>query len=275
MARYVLCANSHSPTIRSANLARSPCAKSVRLRIEEAAPSASIGYNRAIDTTDEPILVFAHHDVFLPAGWDILLEARIAQIEASDPDWAVLGAFGLGQDGTGWGPVWSSSVGQIIGRVPQSPIPSTSLDELLIVLRRASGVRFDDSMPGWHFYGTDIAQTAIAQGKGVYAGAVPCIHNDAFHSELGEDFDLCYRYMQTKWRPLLPIATPVTNLTKNGYWRFKQRRDMRKSYVYRQKLAMGTDHDVELLAAACGWSDLTASGRRVAKPTTSSDLPDA
>ncbi len=274
MAKYVLCANSHSSAIRSANLARSPCAKSWRFRVEDSAPSASIGYNRAIDATDEPILVFAHHDVFLPDGWDILLDARIAEIGASDPNWAVLGAYGLGPGGIGWGPVWSSSLGQIVGRVPQTPMPATSLDELLIVLRRSSGVRFDDQLPGWHMYGTDIAQNAILLGKGVYAGALPCVHNDAFHGELGQDFDLCYKYMQKKWRSLLPISTPVTTLTKSGFRRFRERFQSRKSYSIRQGLAVGTDHDVELLAAACGWSDLTASGRRLAKPNLSPDQPD-
>lgn len=264
MTKYVLCANSHSPAIRSANLARSRLAKTGRFRVEEAAPSASLGYNRSIDATEEPILIFAHHDVFLPEGWETLLDARIRQIEAVDPNWAVLGSFGLGPDGTGWGPVWSSSLGQIVGRVPFAPMPATSLDELLIVIRRASGVRFDDAMPGWHMYGTDIAQTAISQGKGVYAGALPCIHNDAFHGALGEDFDLCYRYMQAKWRSSLPITTPVTRLTKTGLTRFKERREMRKSYAYRQALAIGTDHDVELLAAACGWSDLTGAGQWLA-----------
>ena len=38
-----------------------------------------------------------------------------------------------------------------------------SFDELLIVLRRDSGLRFDEGLPGWHMYGTDIVQTARAR----------------------------------------------------------------------------------------------------------------
>ncbi|MBA3908283.1 MAG: hypothetical protein C0524_00060 [Rhodobacter sp.] len=151
------------------------------------------------------------------------------------------------------------------------PMPCASLDELLIVLRRASGIRFDDAMPGWHLYGTDIAQTAISQGKGVYGGGLPCIHNDAYHDELGEDFDLCYRYVQRKWRAALPIATPVTTVTRSWLRRFKERRQMRNSTSFRKSLAVGTDHDVELLAATCGWSDLNASGQRLARRTAVPD----
>jgi hypothetical protein len=261
MSDLVLCCNSHSSVIRAASLARSPCTKTVGLHVEERAVSASTGYNRAIDASDEPILVFLHHDVFLPQGWDALLRARIAQIEAVDPNWAVLGAFGLAADHSGWGPVWSSSLGEIIGRVGLAPTPAYTVDEMLIVVRRASGIRFDDAMPGWHLYGTDLAQTAIAWGLGVYAGGLPCIHNDGFKGELGAEFDLCYRYMQRKWRSRLPLATPVSRITRNGLQRFRERRAARASFAYRQSLAMGISRDVELLAAACGWSDLTATAR--------------
>ncbi len=86
-----------------------------------------------------------------------------------DPDWALLGAFGVGLDGAHIGPVWSSSLGMIVGRVPMAPVPVQSYDEMVIVLRRASGIRFDDGLPGWHMYGTDIVQTAPRRGKKAYA----------------------------------------------------------------------------------------------------------
>ncbi|MBN8631085.1 MAG: hypothetical protein J0L76_09555 [Rhodobacterales bacterium] len=264
MANFALCANSHSVEIRSANLDRSPCAGLWTYRVEEAAVSASIGYNRAIDATSEPVLVFAHHDVFLPAGWDLLLQARIAEVEAKDPDWAVIGAYGVAADGLGWGPVWSSSLGGFSGLVPLSPMPVRSLDEMLIVVRRASGVRFDDALPGWHLYGTDITLTAIAMGKGVYAGALPCIHNDGLHIELGPDFDQCYEYMCRKWRAVLPVGTPVTKLTSSRLHRMKQRYKLRKGSEFMKKVAVSTDRDPEFLAALCGWSDLSTSARWLA-----------
>ena len=167
MTEFILCSNSHSDAILTANLMRSPCLKTTRLHVEKSADSASRGYNRAIDASDEPILVFLHHDVFLPRGWDALLRARIAQIEAADPDWAVLGAFGLEADQSECGPVWSSSLGVIIGRVSLAPKPVQARDEFMIVVRRASGIRFDDALPGWHLYGTDIVQTALPRGHGV------------------------------------------------------------------------------------------------------------
>jgi len=182
MSQIVLACASHSEPILAANLGRSPLLAEVPLHVERDAPSAAIAYNRALAATSAPVVVFAHHDVFLPPGWDSLLAARLAELP---PDWALFGSFGMGLDGAPIGPVWSSSLGMIVGRVPMTPAPVQAFDELLIVLRRSSGLRFDEALPGWHMYGTDIAQTARAAGQGAYAGALPCIHNDRYHGSLG------------------------------------------------------------------------------------------
>ena len=150
MSDLVLAAACNSEPILAANLARSPLLAHVPLHTEWGAPSAAAAYNRALEATTAPIVVFAHPDVFLPLGWDALLQARIAEVAARDPNWALMGAFGVGLDGAHHGPVWSSSLGQIVGRISQTPQAVQSYDEMLIVLRRASGLRFDEALPGWH-----------------------------------------------------------------------------------------------------------------------------
>lgn len=254
MTQFVLACASHSATILSANLARSPLLANIPLHVEENAPSAALAYNRALAATTAPIVIFAHHDVYLPPGWDRLLTTRLAELP---PDWAVFGSFGIGLDGTHIGPVWSSSLGAIVGRVPMAPTPVQAFDELLIVLNRASGLRFDDSLPGWHLYGTDIVQTTRAAGFGAYAGALPCIHNDRYHRALGADFDEAYRYVQRKWSTTLPICTPITKVSRTGLHLRRDRWRNRQSADLREAMAIGTDHPVEVLAARCGWSNLS------------------
>ncbi len=251
-----LVAASHSDAILSANLGRSPLWNSLPGLVIRDAPSAAAAYNRGLDATTAGIVAFVHHDVYLPRGWDRLLAARLAEVEAVDPDWGVVVALGVGADGVPLGPVWSSSIGAIVGRVPLSPAPVRSCDEMLIVLRRASGLRFDEALPGWHMYGTDIVQIALAAGKGAWSVALPAIHNDRFHGALGPDFDECYRFMQRKWAAVLPIQTPVTRITAHPLHRWRQRRNSRKSHGIRAGMAVGTDHAPERLAALCGWSDL-------------------
>ncbi|MFN4153984.1 MAG: hypothetical protein ACK4HF_04980 [Paracoccaceae bacterium] len=259
-APFTIACASNSDAILSANLAASPALSgSVPLHVERNAPSATAAYNRAIDATDSDVIVFAHHDVYLPRGWDILLSARLADLTRRHPDWGVAGAFGVAADYRHFGPVWTSSLGEIIGRVPLQPEPVISFDEMLIVLRRASGLRFDDSQAGWHMYGTDIVCRARTAGKGAFAIGLPCIHNDRFHDALGPDFTESYRWMQAKWPQFLPIQTPVTKISRSGLHLMRERWNMRKSLAIREAGAVDTGAPVAELAARCGWADLTPS----------------
>ena len=82
-----------------------------------------------------------------PQGWQTLLAARLTKLT---PNWALYGSFGIGLDGANIGLVWPPSLGMIVGRVPMDPGLVQTFDELLIVLRRAAGLRFDKRLPGWH-----------------------------------------------------------------------------------------------------------------------------
>jgi hypothetical protein len=256
MSQFAIICASHDDAILQANLARSPCLATVPLHVENGAPSASIAYNRGLGATTAPILIFAHHDVYLPPGWDSLLQRRIEELEAIDPKWALFGTFGVGFDAAHIGPVWSSSLGQIVGRVPLQPQHVQSFDELLIVMRRDAGIRWDEALPGWHMYGTDIVTTARAKGLAAYAGALPCIHNDRYHAALGDDYRDCYRYMQRKWASHLPLRTPITKISRSGLHLWRDLRAAKKSASFRAGMAVGTDTPVETLAERCGWSSL-------------------
>lgn len=251
----VLACASHSDEILNANLLRSADVASGNLpcHIERGAPSAGVAYNRALDATGADVVIFAHHDVYLPPGWQALLVRRLAELPQ---DWALFGAFGVGLDAAHIGPVWSSSLGQIVGRVPLAPVAVQSFDELLIVMRRDAGLRWDAALPGWHFYGTDIVAAARVAGRGAYAGALPTVHNDRHHAALGEDFAECYRFMQTKWAGHLPLRSPITKISRSGLHLWRDRWKARKSEGFRAGMATGTDHPVELLAERCGWSRL-------------------
>lgn len=256
MSDFAIICASHSDAILDANLGRSPCLARIPLHVERAAPSASIAYNRGLDATTAPYLIFAHHDVYLPPGWDAVLATRLAELDAHDPNWALFGTFGVGLDHSHIGPVWSSSLGQIVGRVPLKPVPVQAYDELLIIMRRDAGLRWDNALPGWHMYGTDIVATARAAGRTAYAGALPAIHNDRYHEALGDDYRACYRFMQRKWASALPLRTPITKISRSGLHLWRDLRTARKSASYRAGMAIGTDTAVETLAERCGWASL-------------------
>lgn len=255
MTTMTLACASHSDEILSANLLRSPEVISGQLacHVERGAPSATVAYTRALEATTADLVIFAHHDVYLPPGWTALLTRRLAELP---DDWALFGAFGVGLDAAHIGPVWSSSLGQIVGRVPLAPVPVQSFDEMLIVMRRAAGLRWDTALPGWHFYGTDIVATARAAGRGCYAGALPTVHNDRYHDALGPDFTAAYRFMQRKWAAALPLRSPITKVSRSGLHLLRDRWQARKSAGFRAGMAMGTDTPVQILAERCGWARL-------------------
>jgi hypothetical protein len=237
----------------------------VPVQIERGAPSASIGYNKGLEATSAPIVILAHQDVYFPPSWHHRLARAVAIADSQDPEWAVLAPFGMGAIGAEHiGDVWSTSVGRRIGRRVASLAPVQSVDELVIVLRRASGLRFDPNLPNYHLYGLDIVQTAIASGKGAYVADLPVVHNDKFHDVLRRDFGECYAFIRRKWRDRLPLRTPVLWVGKSGMALPLYRLRAWYSLSRRRQLAADTSVNPSHYAAMCGWevsaSDTTAPG---------------
>lgn len=241
------------------NLLASPpvAAGALPVAVDRNPASASLGYNRLISSATSDVVVLAHNDVHLPRGWDRLLRRRIAEVAAADPDWALIGAYGVGADGWRYGPVWSTSIGEILGRVALAPVEAVTFDEHLIVLRRSSGVRFDDGLPSFHLYGTDLPLAAREAGLRAWLTPLPLVHNDRFKGELGGGFAASYRYMQRKWRHRLPVVTPVTRLSWHGLDLRRAERVNARTAGFRRRMAMPADTDPAVWADRCGWGDVT------------------
>jgi hypothetical protein len=163
------------------------------------------------------LVAFIHQDVYLPQGWTQNLARAVGQLEVSDPTWAVLGVIGVSMRGAIVGRVWSSGLGGVVGNQLTWPVPVASLDEVVLVLRVDSGVRFDEALPGFHLYGTDLVQTALRAGLGAYAFEGPVIHNSVETKRLDASYRRAYRYMQNKWSERLPIPTTVMPVTRSKW----------------------------------------------------------
>lgn len=214
------------------NLAASPdiVARPERLVVLRGQPSASAAYNAGLDRTRARIVVFAHQDVYLPGGWADRLAAQVARLDAEAPGWAVAGVTGVrAAGGIVSATVWSSGLGQALGRALGAPVPAVSVDEVLIVLDRHAGLRFDPVLPSFHLYGTDIALAARAAGRGVYVVDLPVVHNSRPVVSLGGGYTRAYRYMMRKWYRGWAIPTTVATLGLRGWVRmqlFNLRRTM-------------------------------------------------
>jgi len=178
--------------------------------------SAASAYNVALNQVSADVAVLVHQDVYLPSGWAELVRQRIAELDQVDPDWAVVGLFGATASGEHVGRIWCGAAKRELGSKLSSPQPVVSIDEVVIILRLSAGLRFDEQLPGFHLYGTDIAQIALAQQRGVYVIDAPVVHNTKKPGSLRGSYFKAFRYMARKWRKRLPIPTVVVSLTRWG-----------------------------------------------------------
>jgi hypothetical protein len=186
-------------------------------------------YAEGQERAEEELILFAHQDVFFPPGWEQDLAASLARLAEIDPDWGVIGSVGVAADPS------RSGARRLVGhwcdprgyqRLGPFPAAVQSLDELWLGIRRASGLRFDESLPGFHCYGIDLCLTAEARG-------LRCHAIDAFvwHKYRGPDGALLehpadspkiarrkgeafaaevqpgYRYVGEKWRARMPFLS--------------------------------------------------------------------
>lgn len=215
-------------------LASSPdiVAGAVRLKIYESFTTAGRAYNAAIAAADgAAVLVLAHQDVYLPRGFLDRLLDRLHELDAADPLWAVAGVIGAGSNGKVVGRTWSSGMARLVGSGEGLPAPVQSLDEMILVVRTDARLMFDPQLPSFHLYGTDIVQVARAAGRSAYAIDLPVIHHSRPVAQLGGGYRTAYRYLQKKWRAVLPIPNPIVPVTRSILpllirdlrWRIKKR----------------------------------------------------
>jgi hypothetical protein len=210
----VVAAN-NSQLLRS-NLLASPCLRGNhvdQIVVQDRYASAASAYNNAIGTSRNDVLIFAHQDIYLPPSWLSELEGSIGYLEQNDPHWGVLGCFGVAADKIRYGRVYSAGLG-IIGKAVDRPTVVRTLDEIVLVIRKSSGLTFDSALPGFHFYGADICLRAIQKGMNNYAIPAFCVHNTQLNPTLPPDFYECYRHFKRTWREVLPVHTSCITVSR-------------------------------------------------------------
>jgi len=179
--------------------------------------SAASAYNAGIEKAATDVLVFPHQDVYLPGNWPSALAQALESLSKMDPNWGVLGVWGVRSSGKEVGDLYCTGLGRRLGESFEAPLEVRSLDESLLVVRKSSGLKFDESMTGYHLYGTDICLEAVRQGMKAYAISALCIHNTNGYNLLPWEFWKCYLQMRKKWKSQLPIITPCAKITL-GCW---------------------------------------------------------
>lgn len=221
------------------------------------AKAASAAYRDAIASAHADIVVFAHQDVYFPEGWFSRLKLVCERLSSVDPCWAVAGLCGMTNEGEFVAHLWDSGLGAVCGGRFGAPRNVASLDEVVLIVRRASGTSFDPALPSFHLYGTDIVLEAQRAGMKSYAMDLPVIHNSKPIVRLDRTYIAAYRFMIRKWRARLPLPTVIVRLTRNPFPLLLRRMRVRYKAVLRASTLHPRLESPELMARELGF--VTAS----------------
>ena len=232
------------------NFLASPCLRVAHPRqilVQRDFVSASRAYNDAIDKAENDLIIFAHQDVIFPESWLSQLDRALKYLEANDPQWGVLGCYGKTRLGEGVGHIYSPGRGEI-GKPFELPLAVQTLDEIVLVVKKSSGLRFDENLPHFHLYGTDIRLSAAKQGMTSYVIPAVCIHNAHQYLVLPSEFYECCRHIKRVWEDALPIETTCVSITKFNLAIYGRRlQEFRLRYLRRKTFIAPRMKDVPLL----------------------------
>lgn len=220
-------------------LARSPdiVAGTLQLKTYEGYATSGIAYNQALDDCDREWLLLAHQDVYLPTGFAARVSAALDALSAVAPDWAVAGVIGGNGDGHVVGKVWCSGNQRLISGDAPLPARAATLDELIIIIRLGSGIRFDPILPSFHLYAADIILTAEAAGHSCWVIDAPVVHHSRPVVNLGGGYALAWHYMRRKWQARLPVPNLVCPITRSPLTLWEK--DMRIRFTNRGRRDRG------------------------------------
>jgi glycosyltransferase involved in cell wall biosynthesis len=223
--QFTFAVSTNNKEILQNNLMASPCFRGPhphQILVQESFHSAAAAHNDALRKAVNDIIVFVHQDILFPEAWVSQFEHSLEILKERDPNWGVLGCYGETLDDGGRGYVYSGGVG-ILGKPFDLPAPVQTLDEIVLVLRVSSGLKFDELLPNFHFYGADICMQAAAKGLNNYAISAFCIHNTQLNLILPKEFYESYRYVKRKWKNSLPIQTTCVRLAKSDRYMYMRR----------------------------------------------------
>jgi len=163
--------------------------------------------NRAADVASGRYLIFCHQDLFLSPTW--LLELDDLFRRPPVQNWGVVGFEGVKPDTT---------PAKHKGLEPDEWQEAQTLDELCLITRAASKLRFDEQQR-FHFYGPDICMEAASRGMKNYIVSPNVVHRSSGATNILRDpaaFKNEAEVFWRKWKDRMPAVVTTTTWFKQG-----------------------------------------------------------
>lgn len=153
------------------------------------------GGNNILSQATGQYIILAHQDVRASFDNRQKLEAKLTELDAIDPNWALAGNAGTNQANQ-----WLVRITDKYGKnADQGPFPqrATMLDGNLIIVKKSSQVAFSNDLQGFHYYGWDLCLNADIRGYNAYVIDWHVIHLG--DGVVGQDFHECKQAFERKW----------------------------------------------------------------------------
>lgn len=209
----IICATNNEEILRNCLLSSPDIGGASEVILQTGYASAATAYNEGFRKARTDLVVFVHQDVYLPAGWVDSLRRTVETLATDDPQWGVLGIWGGVDPGDPPGFMYWTGVDGTAGKPFHGVREVRTLDEVVIITRKSSGLQFDERLTGFHMYGTDICLEARRRGYKSYIFAGFCVHNTNEYNMLPWAFWKSCLFIRRKWKSELPINTPCVDIT--------------------------------------------------------------
>ncbi len=159
--------------------------------------SAPQALNKGLKKARTDLVVFCHQDVVFSPNWLENLLEQITIIEQTQKNWGVLGTFGVARNG-----MFAGHIIDAHGHFHCEPLPAEvqSLDEHCLIVRKDSGLNFDENFGGFHLYGADLCLQALSKGLVNFAVDAPVTHLSG--GKVDTDFLEAADRLYKKWKQL-------------------------------------------------------------------------
>lgn len=176
--------------------------------------SAAAALNMGSKTAKGEILIFCHQDIKFPSNWLPIVNEQLLLISEKDLNWGVSGVMGVKNNGLFAGNIIDPHTTTKIGKLP---CKVETLDEVCLIMRKSSALRFDESLGGFHLYGADICLQSRQLGLSCYAIDAPFEHLSK--GKVDESFLKIAEKLKEKWSKIK--GSPYVIETTCGVFRLK------------------------------------------------------